>query len=174
MLSLTQLNEQHKSDKGTKHPYLQEYYEKRFSVLKESVKNLLEVGVWYGCSIKLWKDYFINANIVGVDWKNRKEHFDNFERIQLITGDSTKKETYNNLPNYFNIIIDDGDHKSGSQIKTFEILYTKLIKDGIYIIEDVYNLEEMKLYLESKKLPFKVFDFSKTHDKSSIIIEIPK
>ena len=96
MPSLTQLNEQHKSDKGTKNPYLQQYYEKRFSVLKESVKNLLEVGVWYGCSIKLWKDYFINANIVGVDWKNRKEHFDNLCTIlqnDIITNDISKKDT---------------------------------------------------------------------------------
>lgn len=32
------------------------------------VQRVLEVGVYYGASLTMWRDYFQNANVVGVDF----------------------------------------------------------------------------------------------------------
>ena len=54
------------TDKNTTHSYLP-IYKKLFSSKKYSAKNILEVGVAFGGGMKLWKDYFINAKIYGID-----------------------------------------------------------------------------------------------------------
>ena len=42
-------------------------YEKYFSVFKSKKINILEIGIDDGGSLKLWRKYFPNANIVGMD-----------------------------------------------------------------------------------------------------------
>lgn len=42
-------------------------YERFFYPLKNAKVNLLEVGVYKGGSLLLWRDYFPNGNIVGID-----------------------------------------------------------------------------------------------------------
>jgi hypothetical protein len=56
---------------------------------KESAKNVLEVGIYHGGSIKLWSDFFPNANIYGLDIKNINEIWEgikNKEKIILYTS----------------------------------------------------------------------------------------
>ena len=45
-------------------------YEPQSNSKKETAKNILEVGIHNGGSIKLCTDYFINANIYGLDIMN--------------------------------------------------------------------------------------------------------
>ena len=40
-----------------------ELYQKYFSVYKDDKINLLEIGVDNGDSLRIWREYFINANI---------------------------------------------------------------------------------------------------------------
>ena len=42
-------------------------YEKYFSTLKNSKINILEIGVEGGDSLRIWREYFTNANICGID-----------------------------------------------------------------------------------------------------------
>lgn len=42
-------------------------YEANFSGIRDSVKNILELGVQGGGSLKMWQDYFPNAHVFGVD-----------------------------------------------------------------------------------------------------------
>ena len=51
-------------DKGTAHTYIDEY-EKLLSGRRDSI-TILEIGVRYGHSIRMWNEYFINSNIVGI------------------------------------------------------------------------------------------------------------
>jgi len=57
----------------------------------------------------------------------------------------------------FDIIIDDGSHQLDHQLKSFNLLKHKMNKDGIYIIEDVDNLDSVT--------PF----FKELHDNIEII-----
>jgi hypothetical protein len=54
------------TDKNTSHSYL-ETYEKLLKPYKEKDGSLLEIGVQYGGSILLWKEYLKNFRIFGVD-----------------------------------------------------------------------------------------------------------
>jgi len=65
-MSLINLVDNSLTDKNTTHSYLP-LYEHLLSSKKESAKNVLEVGTQFGGSIKLWRDYFTNANIYGLD-----------------------------------------------------------------------------------------------------------
>ncbi len=49
------------------------------------------------------------------------------------------------IGNYkFDIIIDDGSHILQDQIKTFHLLKKLMKKNGIYVIEDVNNIDTVK------------------------------
>ena len=55
-----------RSDKNTAHSYLP-LYQQLLESKKETAKNVLEVGIWFGGSIKLWDEFFINATVYGLD-----------------------------------------------------------------------------------------------------------
>ncbi len=72
-MSLQELVDNNRTDKNTIHSYLP-LYENLLKNKKETAKNVLEVGIGdfnqgitNGGSIKLWHDYFINANIHALD-----------------------------------------------------------------------------------------------------------
>jgi hypothetical protein len=131
-------------DKGNKHSYIS-FYEGLFLPYRDKLTNLLEVGVYRGPSLNLWRDYFYNcSNIVGVDISKENllsQYTDEWcSKIDLVVGDSTNENILedNNIKDFeFDIIIDDGDHSFIAQSKTFDVFYDKLKKGGLYIIEDV-------------------------------------
>jgi cephalosporin hydroxylase len=112
-------------------------YEKLFSPLKDKELRILEIGVQKGGSIELWKRYFINAEIIGLDI-HISECKHRGERITLISGNQSDKELLESLGS-FDIVIDDGGHTMEQQQTSFEILYPKLNAGGIYIIEDLHT-----------------------------------
>jgi len=186
MLSLTQLNERHKSDKGMagRHPgdhphsYIENYYEKTFATLKSSTKNILEVGVSKGDSMKLWYDYFQNATVYGVDkfpkWddKDKQKYID---RCKIIIGNSVQEQTYVDISNQLDIIIDDGSHKIHHQLQTFKLLFPKLKTNGLYIIEDIMDIDSNIESFMSLHSNVKIYDFrSITKKFDDVIIEIKK
>ena len=89
----------------------------------------------------MWCEYFTNSNIIGVELNNIDYKPSN-DRIKLIIGDGTDSRTFQNIEN-LDIIIDDGSHIFTDQIFTYAILYDRLRKGGIYIIEDVKNIDEV-------------------------------
>jgi hypothetical protein len=62
-MTLEQIVDNKRTDKNTTHSYLP-LYESLFKNKKETAQNILEIGIQNGgSSIKLWRDYFINATI---------------------------------------------------------------------------------------------------------------
>jgi len=125
-----------------KHNYLQAY-DKLFYEYRDKKINLLEVGVHEGGSLLLWKDYFSNGTIYGMDNNPEITLVKDIYRYRLnrniFRSDSRrKKEVDKQLRDLkFDIIIDDGDHRFGAQLKTYMNLKHRLKENGIYIIEDV-------------------------------------
>jgi hypothetical protein len=145
MLKLLVDNE--RTDKNTVHSYL-DLYESLFTDKKETAKNVLEIGIFDGGSIKLWKDYFTNAAIHGIDIikDNKKWHDINADpNITLYTGvDAYNKDfitnTFLNKNMKFDIVIDDGLHSLISMMHCITLYSQLLLPDGILIIEDVRNM----------------------------------
>mgnify|MGYP000315327180 CR=1 FL=1 len=65
-MNLVQLADNSRTDKNTVHSYLPLYQQLLISK-KETAKNVLEVGICNGGSIKLWSDFFTNATVYGID-----------------------------------------------------------------------------------------------------------
>ena len=65
--SLEQLAYRFATDKShDDHKYV-DLYASLFDPIRHSVKNLMEIGISGGQSLRVWENYFSNANIVGLD-----------------------------------------------------------------------------------------------------------
>jgi len=173
MLQLNKLNEKFQSDKGGKHCYLEEYYQNKFDPIRETTKKVLEIGVYEGASIRLWKEYFYKADIYALEKLHKRAGmFKNEERIHLVIGDSISEKSYKQLPNDIDIIIDDGSHTPEDQFATFQQAFTKLSKGGLYIIEDVRDIKRLSILF--KGINFKIYDFRDKAENDTVIFEIVK
>jgi hypothetical protein len=150
--TLKELINDNNSDKNTTHSYL-ELYEELLMMQKNVAKNILEIGIGdfkekNGGSIKLWYDYFINANIYAIDILGPERIMDevkNNNRIHIYTetdgyNEEFFKHTFLNKNIKFDMLLDDGPHTLES-MKQFIKLYSQIIsEDGILIIEDVQSI----------------------------------
>ncbi len=124
------------TDKG---PYTATY-ERIFEPLAEQEIKLLELGVLRGGSLRLWRDYFINGQIVGLDL-NPVQITDS-DRIRLYRGSQDDLALLHtigkeNAPQGFDIIIDDASHIGELTRTSFWFLFNNSLKPGgIYVIED--------------------------------------
>jgi hypothetical protein len=122
------------------HDYTIPYYD-LFKDKKLEYKNVLEIGVREGWSHMMWRDFFPNATIYGID--NASECLpsivDEENRIQILICSQDDKEKIEEAfaGITFDLIIDDGSHMSWHQQKTFSFLFPKLNPGGFYIFEDL-------------------------------------
>jgi cephalosporin hydroxylase len=130
------------------HSYL-DLYQNLLITKKETAKNVLEIGIYHGGSIKLWSDFFTNATVYGLDImhiNNVWEGIKNKENIILHTSSDAYNETFF-IDNFLNknikcdFMLDDGPHSLES-MKQFIRLYSQIMTDdGILIIEDVQSID---------------------------------
>jgi len=118
-------------------------YENLFKDLKNKPIDFLEIGIYNGGSLKLWRDYFTHANITGIDivyTELAKTTLADIN-VNVYLSDSTDSNSdvlTTKIQNTdFDIIIDDGCHSFESQYKTLQNYWKKLKIGGIYIIEDI-------------------------------------
>lgn len=126
------------TDRLTTHRSYLPVYEKLFKPLQETTDAILEVGVNGGGGLLLWRNYFTNAQIFGIDLSPCPEIIKDHPSIHHIQGDAYDPSITKMLgERTFSIVIDDGSHFPGDQVK-FVINYAPLISDeGLLIVEDV-------------------------------------
>jgi len=101
--------------------------------------TLIELGVFRGGSLLMWRKFFPNARIIGVD-KNEKcgELVTVDERTILLIRDASMPDTLAELGTYQpSVIVDDASHIWSDQIRALFGLYESLTDGGIYILEDI-------------------------------------
>jgi fibrillarin-like rRNA methylase len=175
MITLEQINQKYNTDKGGKHCYLNEYYQPKFSSLKNSARKILEIGVYEGASIKLWKDYFTKAKIYALEiLQKRVGMFADDPSVELIIGSSTDPSAYQNIPTDLDIIIDDGSHKPIDQYNTFLIAHKHLKNGGLYVIEDVRDVDALKQLMNDHMQYVTIYDFRKQAEPDTVIFEFKK
>ena len=141
------------------HSYTPYYYD-MFKDRRKDIKKVLEIGVgvkilplyvplrehknmpnWkdVGASLYMWRDFFPNAQIYGID--NKKDLIFKDERIQTFLCDQTDKpglvKLIKKIGKDIDIVIDDGSHIQEDAIVSFLTLMPLLKKSVTYIIEDV-------------------------------------
>jgi hypothetical protein len=91
-------------------------------------------------SLKMWRDYFPNAKIVGFDLADFSTA-PSLPGIQIVRGDAGQEQDLQRLVALsgggFDVIIDDASHASHYQQKALSALYPHLKPGGLYFIEDL-------------------------------------
>jgi hypothetical protein len=174
----------YKSDKGTTHDYISAYYNNEFTSKRFESIYILEIGLHAGLSLKLWKDWFENANIYAIDPCEEvnilQEIFDEVnqrENIKIIKDDAYSESVLNIFDNgSFDYIIDDGPHTLNSQIYSIKHWLKKVKSGGKLIIEDIQSITDLnQLVLEANDTGMKwdVYDIRNNKGRyDDIILEI--
>ncbi len=108
--------------------------------------KLLEIGIHSGYGLLAWCNIFKNSKVYGMEnndsfmhlyEKIRSQH-KNYANVDFNFGDSRESSTWSVYnKESFDIIIDDGSHEPGDQIKTLGVGFEYLKPGGFYFIEDI-------------------------------------
>lgn len=146
MATLVELSKGKPTDKNTTHSYLS-YYHDILTPIRESAKNVMEVGIFDGGSIALWAEFFTNATVHAQDIVIRPGASALLakygDRVKTYTTDAYSQQQVENLHasvGEFDFIIDDGPHTLQSMVFMAREYPKLLSPKGILIIEDVQRL----------------------------------
>ncbi len=183
---LTNLMNKYGSDKGglNNHHNYANYYSFLFEQKRKDIKNFLEIGLGTNdvslasnmgekgvplASLRAWKEYFPNAEIIGADID--KKILKNEDRIKTFYVDQTNpasiKEMFDKIGiEKYDIILEDGLHEFNANICFFENSIKYLSNNGTYIIEDIYFKDQKKFinYFENLNYNFSIIDIY--HEKN--------
>uniref|UniRef100_A0A6C0HCV8 Methyltransferase n=1 Tax=viral metagenome TaxID=1070528 RepID=A0A6C0HCV8_9ZZZZ len=173
VINLKENNSVFITDKDSSHSYLP-LYQELLKGKKDTAKNVLEVGIYSGGSIKLWNQFFTNATVYGLDIRNINEIWDgvkNNEKIVLYTSTDAYNEDFfkkhfldNNVKCDF--MLDDGPHSLESMIQFIRLYSQIMTDDGILIIEDVQSIDWIDALKNS--VPENLKQFIKVYDRREI------
>ncbi len=123
------------------HPHYLQKYEEYFQPLIDREVKLLELGVYKGGSLLLWRDYFTRGAIVGLDLQP-VDIADSTGRIRVYQGMQQDTGLLDRIaqeiaPEGFDVIIDDCSHIGElTRISFWHLFDNHLKPGGLYVIED--------------------------------------
>ena len=132
------------TDKEGAHSYIAAY-ERHLGHLREQPIRLLEIGIGGyadpgkgGASLRMWKAFFPQAHVFGLDITDKSALAE--DRITILCGDQGDPAFLEDMATRhgpFDLIVDDGSHRSEHVITSFRALFPHLRDGGIYAIEDL-------------------------------------
>lgn len=160
MRTLRELYNKHKRgdwpDKGSVHSYIEVYEEILYPYAHDDRNNILEIGLMSGESLRMWVEYFAGT-VYGIDCdiKPISGLADLTQAIaegmNISIGDASSKEViekfYKGIE--FDVVIEDAGHELYQQLKIYETLRPYVAKGGIYIIEDIQNIDESRKFFDN-------------------------
>jgi hypothetical protein len=185
----------HGGDKSDNHNYTT-FYNYIFSENRDNLLNIFELGIGTnnpdlpssmgingrpGASLYGFREYFPNSQIFGADID--KNIIFESERIKTFFVDQRDaeiiKDMWSNIPEMFDIMLDDGLHEYSANINFLENSIHKLKDGGIYIIEDIldHELHKFENYVRENVLNLNMHIFEipgKSHMIDNRIVIIQK
>lgn len=117
-------------------------YEQWFKDFRETNLVFVEIGVFNGGSLQMWKNYFgKKAKIVGIDIDERCKNFEE-EQVTVEIGsqeDITFWDKFKKKYPRVDILLDDGGHTMNQQIVTFNKMFPHIRDGGVYMCEDCHT-----------------------------------
>lgn len=118
-------------------------YEELFRPFRDRPIRILEIGVRNGGSLEIWSRYFPAAErIVGSDVNPdcaKLTYAD--QRISVVVGNANSPACFAKIiriSDKYDIIIDDGSHRSSEVVTNFARYFPLLAENGLYIAEDLH------------------------------------
>ncbi len=119
------------TDKASNDHNFLDFYEEH---LPKDPKRILEMGSYEGASLKMWKEFYPNAEVWGVDIRE-PNGIDGVHEMQMNSRDLYALEKLGE----FDIIIDDGSHMQlDQQVFMRFALDNMLTENGVFIMEDLH------------------------------------
>jgi SAM-dependent methyltransferase len=116
-------------------------YERHFKDFVYKPVTFVEIGCGAGGSLQMWKRYFgPHARIVGIDIKPECKNFED-DQIEVHIGPQQDTQFLQSVLDKIgtpDIVLDDGSHVMNHILASFEFLYHRLLKNGIYMVEDLH------------------------------------
>lgn len=118
-------------------------YERHLRKFVEREVHIVEIGVYSGGSLDMWKDYFgTRCHIYGVDIEQACKVYES-DHVKIHIGDQADwnfwREFKEQVPT-IDILIDDGGHGAEQQIVPLEEMLPHLRPGGVYMCEDVHGV----------------------------------
>jgi predicted O-methyltransferase YrrM len=139
--SLYAIAERHGTDKAGPARRFLWVYQAHLAPLRDKAISLLEIGVFGGASLRMWRDYFPGGRIFGIDVNPSAWHHAD-ERIEIFIGDQTDTDFLDSvvrLTGPLDVVVDDGGHEAAQQITTLLHLWPRLKPGGMYAVEDIHT-----------------------------------
>jgi hypothetical protein len=140
MKSLAEIGAQYDTDKASSRTYLGDL-EETFGPRRGRPTAILELGIFHGGSLELWRDYFASGPVIGLDL-NAIDVPDPSGRIKTYAGSQDDLKLLDRIqaesaPDGFDIIIDDCSHLGRLTSTSFWHLFPNQLRPGgVYVIED--------------------------------------
>lgn len=130
------------TDKSYGHQYLH-LYEGLLEPIRNRATRVLEIGIWDGDSLLMWRDYFRNAEVFGIDVSEAPARLTGEKRIHTIRGDAYSEATLALVDEFgpYDLIVDDGPHTYDSQIDAARRYSELVAPGGLLLIEDIPHIE---------------------------------
>ena len=137
---LEMLARTHGTDKAFSYHGYTHYYDLFLRSMRREPITLLEIGVYGGASLRMWRDYFPSARIVGMDVNGACMAYAG-ERIEVVLGDQSSAKDLDAVcgryPEGFDVVVDDGGHKMSQQLASLDRLFRAVRPGGVYVVEDL-------------------------------------
>ena len=118
------------------------YYDRYFSRFRGSQVRFLEIGVFRGGSLQMWREYFgQNAIIYGIDNDPNCADLNGLAgQVRIGSQDDPEflKEVINEMGGV-DVVLDDGSHKTKHQMKSLKLLFPAMSQGGVYMVEDLHT-----------------------------------
>lgn len=117
-------------------------YEREFGRYLDRPISFLEIGVFRGGSIPMWKGYFAKGSkltFIDID-PDCAAHQEDGTTVEI--GNQTDPAFLAEVVKKhgpFDVILDDGSHINAHQSASFELLWPHLSDGGIYTVEDCHT-----------------------------------
>ena len=141
--TLKQLYQEHHGKVSDKWSLYLSNYERLFCDYRDREINFLEIGIQNGGSLEIWANYFPHAKkLVGCDINPdcRRLSYED-QRIAVVIGNANLDDTEKVILSHgqtYDLIIDDGSHRSSDIVKSFARYFPHLADGGIFVVEDLH------------------------------------
>lgn len=162
---LRELFEAHEGRLVNKWLHYFDVYHRHLQRFRGQACTLVEIGVFHGGSLQLWRKYLGDqARIIGIDVNPECAHIKE-PGIDILIGSQSDRGFLQRVREQvgpIDILIDDGGHRMEHLMVSFQELFPAIRESGVYLAEDLHTCY-WREYGGGYRNPFSFIEYAKQH-----------